>query len=138
MFRYATPEECGVSPKSIKKYVSLLEKYGLSTHDVIMAKGDKIFFEQYWAPFNADFPHRMYSVTKSFVAIAIGFLVQDKKLSLDDKIVDHFKNDVPENVFPNVKAQTVRDMLMMSTGFPGYRGYWFGDKRADADRVNDI
>ena len=135
MFKYATPEECGVSSKHVKKYVSLLEKYGLSTHDVIMAKGDRIFFEQYWEPFNASFPHRLYSVTKSFVALAIGFLVQDKKISLDDKIVDYFKNDVPENVFPNVKTQTVRDMLMMSTGFSNSRGHWFSDKSDGADRV---
>ena len=132
MFKYATPEQCGVSSKSIKKYVSLLEKYGLSTHNVIMARGDKIFFEQYWEPFNADFTHRLYSVTKSFVAIAVGFLIDEGKLSLDGKIVDYFKDDVPENVIKNVKDQTVRDMLMMSTGFPLSRANWFADK---GDRV---
>ena len=132
MFKHASPEECGVSSKNVKKYVCLLEKYGLSTHDVIMARGNKIFFEQYWEPFKADMPHRLYSVTKSFVAIAIGFLIDEKKLSLDDRVVDHFKSDVPQNILPHVKEQTVRDMLMMSTGFPPSRGYWFADK---GDRV---
>ena len=132
MFKYTSPEECGISPKSVKKYVSLLEKYGLSTHSVIMARGDKIFFEQYWEPFNADFTHRLYSVTKSYVAIAIGFLVDEGKVSLDEKIVNYFKNDLPENLFQNVEAQTVRNMLMMSTGFPLSRGNWFADK---GDRV---
>lgn len=133
MFKYATPEECGVSSESVKKYLSLLEKYGLSTHDVILSRGDKIFFEKYYPPFTAEMPHRMYSVTKSFVSIAIGFLIQDGKLSLDDRVVDFFKDDVPEDIAPHVKEQTVRDMLMMSTGFPNSRGNWFS-ARCD-DRV---
>ena len=41
-----------------------------------------IFFEKYWAPFDENKPHRMYSVTKSFVAIAVGFLEQEGKISL--------------------------------------------------------
>ena len=52
------------------------ERYG-SVLDLpkCIAKGDDIFFEKYWAPFTADTLHRMYSVTKSFVSIAIGFLI---------------------------------------------------------------
>lgn len=131
MFTYAKPEEVGVSAKQIKKYVSILEKYGMATHNVIMARHDKIFFEQYWEPFNEEFSHRMYSVTKSFVSIAIGFLIQDGKLSLDDKVISFFPDDIPEDLLPNVADQTVRDMLMMSTGFVGPQGNWFAEKPKD-------
>ena len=132
MFKYTTPESCGISSEHIKKYVSLLEKHGLSTHNVIIARGNDIVFEQYWEPFHAALTHRLYSVTKSFVSIAIGFLLDEGKLSLDDRITDHFKNDTTENLLENVKEQTVRNMLMMSTGFPTARGNWFADK---GDRV---
>ena len=117
MFTYAYPAEVGVSAKHIKKYISVLERYGVVSHSIIMARDSKIFFEKYWAPFNADFKHRLYSSSKSFVSIAIGFMVQDGLVSLSDKMVDFFPEYVPDDLLPNVKNQTIRDMLMMSTGF---------------------
>lgn len=132
MFTYVSPAEAGVSAKQIQKYIQVLEKHGIETHDIILARGNQIFFEQYWSPLNADFPHRMYSATKSYVAIAVGFAIQDGLVALDDKVVDYFPEDVPENVLEHVRNQTVRNMLMMSTGYVQSCGNWFADQE---DRV---
>lgn len=75
--KYVTPESVGICSNNIKEFICRLEERGLATHNVILARGNNIFFEKYWAPFHKDFMHRMYSVTKSFVALAIGFLEQD-------------------------------------------------------------
>ena len=72
---YATPESRGIPTAALKKYIDHLEGKGLSTHSLIIARGNDIVFEKYWAPFNRDFLHRMYSVTKSFVALALGFQI---------------------------------------------------------------
>lgn len=37
-----------------------------------MAKGDYIFAETYYKPFQENTLHRMYSFSKSFVTIAVG------------------------------------------------------------------
>lgn len=132
MFTYVSPAEAGISAKQIHKYIRVLEKHSIETHDIILARGNQIFFEQYWSPLNADFPHRMYSTTKSYVAIAIGFAIQDGLLSLDDKIVDYFPEYVPENILEHVKNQTIRNMLMMSTGYLQSCANWFVDQE---DRV---
>ncbi len=132
-FTYASPREVGASAKQIKKYIAILEKYELSTHSVILARGNKIFFEKYWEPFHKDFAHRMYSVTKSVISLAIGFLTQEGKLSLSDKICDYFSDIVPAEVNENIKKQTIEDMLMMSTGFVPGRDYWF--VKHDGDRL---
>ena len=87
---YKTPEEAGISSTKIQEFIDVLEQKQLSTHDVILMRGNDIIFEKYWAPFNKDFLHRMYSVTKSFVAVAIGFLEQDGMIDLNDKIVKYF------------------------------------------------
>ena len=71
--RYTYPEAVGISSLDVLKFYKKLEERGLSTHAVIMAKGDNIFTEAYYAPFHKDFKHRAYSVSKSFVSIAIGF-----------------------------------------------------------------
>ena len=60
-----------------------LHGFRLSLHGEILAEG-------YWAPFTPEEPHRMYSVSKSAVSLAIGMLAGDGKLRLDDPIVDYF------------------------------------------------
>ena len=64
---YITPEQAGIPSENIAKYIDILEKNRLATHNVIMARGENIFCEGYWKPFHNNFLHRMYSVSKSFV-----------------------------------------------------------------------
>lgn len=115
MFRAVTPEKAGISSKCILDFIKVLENHKLSTHSFIMAKGNDIFAEAYYAPFHKDFKHRMYSVSKSFVGVAIGLCEEEGLLSLDDKLVDYFPEY--QNEFTNdfLKEQTLRDMLMMAT-----------------------
>ena len=115
MFTYVKPEEIGISSENVKEYIESLEKKGLYTHDCIIARGNRIAYEAYWKPFNENFLHRMYSVTKSFVSLAIGFLEQDGLISLDDKIAKYFPEEMKQQKDENFKNQTIRHMLMMST-----------------------
>ncbi len=112
---YITPEQAGISSADIQAYIDFLEKAQLSTHDIILMKGDEIFYEGYWAPFHKDFLHRMYSVSKSIVSLAVGFAEQDGLLCLDDKISKYFEEELQGQTDENMRNQTVRHMLMMST-----------------------
>lgn len=117
MFGYTTPEDAGFSNDAIRRFFSELRKREINFHSVLLAKGDRIFYEKYWAPFDAQKAHRMYSVTKSFVSVAVGFLAQDGKIALDDPIVRYFPEKLPETVHPYLQRQTIRHMLMMATCF---------------------
>ena len=126
---HATPEQKGISSRQILGYLKKLEENRLSMHSLILMRGEDIFFEKYWEPFHREYLHRMYSVTKSFVALAIGFLEQDGLISLDDPIIKYFPKESEnlENKF--VRMQTIRHMLKMSTarGVPS----WFVNKPQD-------
>ncbi len=136
MLIYEKPEKLGISNKSIEDYIKKLEDAELATHDIIIMRHGKVIYENYWAPFHENFLHRMYSVTKSFVALAVGFLLQDGKISLDDKIVDILPKDITEGAHEKMQQQTIRNMLMMSTGFPlEENGCWF--LRKPKNRVRD-
>lgn len=124
-----TPEKSGVSSAKIQEYIEYLEENHISTHSIIMMRGDDIFFENYWKPFNADFKHRMYSVSKSLVGLAVGFLEQDGLIDLDKEIQEYFPKECKAQKDENMRRQTVRDMLMMSTAKQDR--YWFSDKPAD-------
>ncbi len=113
MFERISPEKAGISSRAVVKFIKTLEKYKLNVHSIIMSRGDNIFSETYFAPFNKDFKHRMYSVSKSFVSVAIGLMIEDGKLSLDDKLVDFFpeyKNDKENDL---LREMTIRDSLRM-------------------------
>ena len=130
--KYITPEQAGIKSENLEKYLEILEGERLATHNIIMAKGDSIFFGKYWAPFHKDFLHRMYSVSKSFVSVAIGFLQQDGLIDLDDRIVKYFPEESKNQTDKNMLCQTIRHMLMMSTAKPVRD--WFKAKPEDRVR----
>ncbi len=129
---HVTPESCGIASADIEAYVRLLEKKQLATHSIIIAKGDSILYENYWKPFDENFLHRMYSVTKSVVAIGIGFAEQDGLLSLDDTMEMHFPDELRNQRDENMRKQTVRDMLTMTTA--KVTRSWFAAKPDDRVR----
>ena len=126
---YITPEQAGIPSGKIEEFIRILEDKNLNTHNMIISRGNNIVFEHYWAPFHKDFYHRMYSVSKSFVSIAIGFLEQDGVLDLDDPISKYFSEEAVGQPDENMRNQTVRHMLMMSTAKPDR--WWFGAKPED-------
>ncbi len=132
MFEKITPEKAGIPSSKIQEFISLLERRGASTHSILMMRGGKILAEYYWAPFDKDFCHRMYSQTKSFVGVAIGLLLEEGKLSLDDKIVSHFPEKIEREIPRYLGELTVREMLTMTTA--GGNENWF--KYGDPDRTH--
>ncbi|MBQ8885678.1 MAG: serine hydrolase [Clostridia bacterium] len=58
----------------------------------------------------------VYSVTKSFVSFAMGCAVEEGLISLEERLVDIFKDELPERVDANMKEATVRDLLTMRLG----------------------
>ena len=130
--KFATPESKGISSASIRTFVERLNKREINMHSVLMMRGDSIIYEGYWAPFNKDFNHRMYSVTKSFVSVAIGLCVEDGLISLDDKIIDHFPEKIDTEINEYLTRQTIREMLTMTTTCSPCS--WFSE--TDIDRTH--
>lgn len=125
------PEAHGISSADIEAFVRELNEHALAMHSVLLARGGDIVYEGYWKPFSADGLHRMNSVTKSFVGIAIGLLEEDGLLSLDDPLAKFFPNDLPHELSPLWKEQTVRQALTMQTSRGMKEGHWVRDKVPD-------
>ncbi len=60
--------------------------------------------------------HNVFSVAKSHTATAIGFAIEEGKLSLTDKPVDMFADLIPENIDPRWKEVTLYHLLTMTSG----------------------
>ena len=113
--KYCSPEEKNISSALIKKFCERVQKKGISLHSAIVYADDSIISETYFAPFKKGDLHRMFSVAKSAVAIAVGLLADNGLISLEDHIVDYFPEKLPKNVHPYLAELTICDMLMMRT-----------------------
>lgn len=126
---FCSPESKGISSKNILAFIKRMEEARLSSHDLLIMRGGKMVYEAYWEPFDKEFLHRMYSVTKSFTAIAVGFLEQDGLICLDDKISKYFPEESKDQKDENMQNLTLRNMLMMSTCKT--EDFWFDARCAD-------
>lgn len=131
-FQKATPESVGVRVENIQDFIQYLNSCGLAMHSVLMMRGQSLFSECYWAPFHENTPHRMYSETKSYTAIAIGLLEEEGKLSLDEPIASYFPEKLDGTPNPFFARQTIREMLTMTT--VGSSPHWF--TAGDPDRTH--
>lgn len=58
----------------------------------------------------------VYSVSKSFTSAAVGIAIKEGLLALEEKLVDAFAEDIPENPGDFLSQATVRDLLTMCLG----------------------
>ncbi len=84
-------------------------------HSLSVRQHGRLLSEEYFEPFKKGTLHRMFSVSKSLTALAIGALIAEEKLSLDARITDFFPEYVPENAHPYLTRMTIDDMLSMRT-----------------------
>ena len=65
-----------------------------------------------------DCRRNVYSASKSFTSAAVGIAQREGLIRLDERLVDAFREDLPESVGPELEAATVRDLLTMCLGQP--------------------
>lgn len=85
-------------------------------HSFMLVRHGHVVAEGWWRPESADKPHVLHSLSKSFTSTAVGLVVADGKLSVDDPVLKFFPDDAPAEPSKNLQAMRVRDLLTMSTG----------------------
>ncbi len=112
----SSPEAQGISSSAILSFIEAADKDIDSLHSFMLLRHGHVVAEGWWAPYNAESPHMLYSLSKSFTSTAVGLAISEGKLSLDDEVLKFFPEDAPSNPSDNLKAMRVSDLLRMSTG----------------------
>lgn len=112
----STPEAEGVSSEGIIDFIDAVSKSKHELHSFMIVRHGKVIAESWWNPYRADLKHTLYSTSKSFTATAIGFAVSEKKLTVDDKVISFFPNDLPATISPYLAELRIKDLLSMSVG----------------------
>jgi len=117
MLKSATETQCGIPAGTSRKFITEMSKRRVNLHSLMLIKDGKIFCEEYAKGYDADFKHRMYSVSKTYVSAAVGIAIDEGYFTLDSKVADYFTDKLNYNPHPYILNLTVRDCLMMATPF---------------------
>ncbi|MGA2256470.1 MAG: serine hydrolase [Thermoguttaceae bacterium] len=112
----SSPEAQGIASAAILSFVEAADKNIESMNSFMLLRHGHVVAEGWWAPYNAESPHSLYSLSKSFASTAVGLAIAEGKLSLDDEVLKFFPGDAPPEPSNNLKSMRVSDLLRMSTG----------------------
>lgn len=112
----STPEQQGISSADILAFIEAADKEIDTMNSFMLVRHGQVVAEGWWAPYDRDTPHILFSLSKSFTSTAVGFAVSEGKLSLDDQVLKFFPEDAPAEPSRNLQAMRVRDLLRMSSG----------------------
>ena len=93
--RAASPESLGLSSDAIRALLDTLAARRVTMHGFMVVRRGQVAAEGAWAPFRLDERHRMYSISKSFTSLAIGCLIGEGRLRLEDEVWRFFPDKVP-------------------------------------------
>lgn len=112
----SSPEQQGISSADILAFVEAADKEIDQMNSFMLVRHGHVVAEGWWAPYDSDTPHILFSLSKSFTSTAVGLAIAEGKLSLDDQVLKFFPDDAPAEPSPNLRAMRVRDLLRMNTG----------------------
>ena len=114
--------------KRLKEIANELFPEGEPGASILIKKGDKIIFEEYYGlttlpkgpKTDKNIRFNIASVSKQFTSVAILQLVSKGLISLEEKSMDYY---FPEYKHPLWKKIKVKHLLSHSSGIPKARGY---------------
>lgn len=112
----STPENENFDGTVVKKYLEAVKENNHDLHSLMILRHGKVIAEKWLGEHSAKENHIMNSVSKTFTATAVGFAVQEGKLNVSDKVINYFKDDLPEKISDNLKKLEIRHLLTMSVG----------------------
>ncbi|MEU4538080.1 serine hydrolase [Streptosporangium sp. NPDC023825] len=112
----STPAASGMSSRAVAALLDRLEERSIECHSIMVVRHGHVVAEGWWAPYSAERPHLLYSLTKSFTSVAVGLAIADGLLSLDDRVVDVLPDHVPAGISERGRRLTVHHLLSMTTG----------------------
>jgi CubicO group peptidase (beta-lactamase class C family) len=112
----STPEEQGVSSLVISKFLDAVKDSGQEFHSIMIVRHGYVIAEGWWYPYSKEHRQQLYSLSKSFTGTAIGYAVSEGLLTVEDPVIQFFKDEKPAEISDNLAALKVKHLLSMSVG----------------------
>lgn len=105
----------GVALRPIRELLEQFSARNMRLHSLLVYRGGRVVLDLWQWPHEPELKHKLHSATKSFTAAAVGFAEAEGLLSLEDRLLDHFADRLP-NPGSYLREMRLRDLLTMRTG----------------------
>ena len=82
----STPERQGVSSAALLSAIETLDQVE-QVHSLMIIRHGHVVAEGWWGPYDAETPHELYSLSKSFTSTAVGLAVGEGLLRVEDPVL---------------------------------------------------
>ena len=111
------PEDQQVDPAAILRFLDAVQDHpGVEMHSLMVLRHGHVVAEGWWAPYSAERPQLLYSLSKSFTATAAAFAQAEGLLDLDDTVVSHFGEFAADIADPRSRSVKIRHVASMASG----------------------
>ena len=113
--RAKSAESVGIDSSVIAKMTEEMSYRGINIHSLMILRHGKVACEAWSNPLTDETPHMVYSISKSFLATAYGFALDEGKVTRNTKLIE---------VFPELRSKkdkyleklTIHHLLCMTAG----------------------
>lgn len=110
------PSDQGVDSRAVTRFLDALVDGDIEAHSLMLLRHGAVVAEGHWAPYAPGQVNLLYSLSKSFVSMAAGIAMAERRFGLDDRVVDLIPELVPDDIDDNWRQVSVGDCLRMATG----------------------
>ncbi|MEI9946863.1 MAG: serine hydrolase [Chitinophagaceae bacterium] len=111
-----SPEAQGISSAAVRNFIKAANESAIGLHSFMLMRHGNVVAEGWWKPFEPQYKHTLYSLSKSFTSTAIGLLVTEGKITVNDLVTSFFKDELPATVSGNLAKMKIKNLLTMNTG----------------------
>lgn len=112
----SAPQDEGVPAAALDALYRSLSGAECGTHACIVLRHGRVVSEGWYAPYSGKYWHVTHSMCKSVTGTAIGMLVDEGRLSLDEHVCELFPEKCGLLTSRRMRAVTVRHLVTMTSG----------------------
>src|SRR5919197_2522736 len=113
----SAPADQQVDPASVLAFLDAIEaRPDLELHSLMVVRHGHVVAEGWWAPYTAERPQLLYSLSKIFTSTAAAFAQAEDLLDLDDTLVSHFGELDADITDPRSRSIRLRHVAAMASG----------------------
>ncbi len=113
--RAKNAESVGVDSSVVHKMTEEMALIGINLHSLMILRNGEVACEGWSKPLTPDTPHMVYSVSKSFLATAYGFALDEGLITRGTRFVDVFP-EYRNKKDKNLEKLTIHHLLTMTAG----------------------
>lgn len=113
--RAKNAESIGVDSSVVVKMTEEMALSGIKVHSMMILRNGKVACEGWSKPLTPETPHMVYSVSKSFLATAYGFALDEGLVTRETRFVDVFP-EFRNKKDKNLERLTIHHLLTMTAG----------------------